>query len=421
MKASVTEGEFSRGWPVVFASAVGMMLGVTGIPFYTIGVFAKPLIEEFGWSRAQYQGAFMATLIGAATAPLVGYLCDRFGVRRIALWSTAGFAAGMAGIGIITGPAIASFYLAWVMMAVVAQGTGPLAWTRIIGEWFAQRRGLALGLALMGTGFTAVIGPPAATALIAALGWRWAYCALGGVVLIVSWPILWKNLRSPAVSVIATSASAPDAREEQRFVGASLGAALRDYRFWTIALAFIIAACAIAGVISNLVPLMTDRGVAPAKAAAFSSLIGVAVIVGRIVVGYLLDRLWAPSVAAVVFALAGVAAWGLGWIPINNVSVVPVLLMLGFAAGAEFDLLAFLISRYFGLKNYGKIYGVQYAIFFVGAAIGPRFFGASFDAHGGYGYVLNQAGLGFSFSALILLTLGRFPEIYSPRALATIH
>jgi MFS family permease len=402
--------EFTKGWPIVLVSVIGMMLGISALPFYTLGVFAKPIIQEFGWSRGQYQGAFVAMLIGAATAPLVGYLCDRFGVRRVALVSMAGFALGLAGIGLLTTHAIVSFYFAWLALAVLGQGTGPLAWTRVIGEWFSTQRGLALGFALMGSGITAFVAPPVATALIAAVGWRHTYLILAAVVILVGWPVVWFMLhdRAPLQTVLPqATAVAPVASR----LDSSLRLAVKNYRFWIIAFSFFVFAFGIAGIISNLIPLLTDGGLAPSQAAKYASTIGLSVIGGRVIVGYLMDRLWAPAVAFVVLALPALSCLILSHSTASPVGTAGALVIVGFAAGAEFDMMAYLVSRYFGLTHYGKIYGVQYAIFFLGAAIAPTMFGGSYDAHRSYAFILGWVAGATLLAAALLLCLGRYPQL----------
>jgi len=402
-----TTSEMRRSWTIVLASTVGMLMGVSALPFYTLGVFAKPILGEFGWSRGQYQGAFLTMIVGAATAPFVGSLCDRFGVRRIALTSTVAFALAFAGIGLVTNSSIESFYAAWLVMAVVAQGTGPLAWTRLIGGWFSTQRGLALGISLMGSGIAGFIAPPIATALIAAVGWRETYVILGATVLAIGWPTLWLLLRDPPVPHVSTSVSTPN--------HVSLKAALATYRFWIIAVAFCIFAFGIAGVISNLIPLLTDRGPAAAQAAAYASTVGLAVISGRVLVGYLMDKVWAPGIAFVVLAAPAASCLALATVPLHGIEITAALIIVGFAAGAEFDMMAFLAARYFGLTHYGKIYGVLYAIFFMGAALAPAVFGRSFDVHRSYVFILSMVAAATVAGACSLLLLGPYPKFDTNR------
>ncbi len=400
--------EMRRGWSVVLASMVGMLMGVSALPFYTLGVFAKPIIHEFGWSRGQYQSAFLAMIVGAATAPVVGSLCDRFGVRRIALASTVGFALAFASIGLVTDRSIGTFYGAWLVMAVVAQGTGPLAWTRIIGGWFRTQRGLALGIALMGSGIAGFIAPPIATALIAGYGWRSTYVILGAAVLLVGWPTLWFLLRDPPAASVDDAMGGAESPSPDEPV--NLRGALGNHRFWIIAASFCIFAFGIAGVISNLIPLLTDRGLAPAQAAAYASTVGLAVISGRVLVGYLMDRLWAPGVACVVLALPAASCLALAYVPLHGAGTTAALTVVGFAAGAEFDIMAFLAARYFGLTHYGKIYGVLYFVFFAGAALAPAAFGRSFDTHKSYVFILTDVAIAIVVGAFLLLLLGRYPQ-----------
>ncbi|MEM9878451.1 MAG: MFS transporter [Pseudomonadota bacterium] len=404
--------EFALGWPVVTACMVGMMLGISAVPFYTIGVFAGPVIETFGWTRAQYQGAFTFMLAGAFIGPLVGHLCDKLGTRKVALTSVTLFALSFASLGILTQQSIWTFYAIWAVMAFVAQGTGPIPWTRAISEWFYQQRGLAFGMALMGSGFTAFLAPPLVNALISAAGWRLAYVIVGAGVFTIAFPVLFWGLRAAPQSVLDSGAERAQSMSTR--YGKTLREALRSYRFWVIAIAFSMISLGVSGIISNLVLLLTDRGFTPQLGALIASLVGLSVLLGRLLVGALLDRFWGPAIAFVLMALPASACLMLASTELSTALTVVAVFIVGFAAGAEFDIIAYFITRYFGLKHYGKIYGVQYTIFFLGAGIAPLVFAAVYDAAQSYGPILTAAAAMFLIAAAMLLTLGRYPNLAEP-------
>lgn len=401
--------EFKLGWPVVAACMIGMMFGISAIPFYTLGIFAGPVIETFEWSRAQYQGAFTFMLAGALAGPFVGHLCDKFGNRVVALTSVTLFALAFASIGFVTTKAVWTFYAAWAVMAFVAQGTGPIPWTRAISEWFYQNRGLALGLALMGSGVAAFIAPPLVTWVIAAVGWRMAYGVVGAAIFLVAFPALYWGLR-PAPPEVTAMGEQRTSGMSARY-GKTLGQALRSYRFWVIAVSFSLISLGVSGIISNLVPLLTDRAFTPQTAALIASVVGLSVIAGRLVVGALLDRFWGPGIAFVLMALPASACLLLAGAELSTPMTVFAVFIVGFAAGAEFDIIAYFVTRYFGMKNYGKIYGVQYTLFFFGAGLAPLVFARVYDAAGSYGPVLTASAAAFLLSATLLLTLGRYPDL----------
>lgn len=409
MPAPVARSEFAAGWPVVAACMIGMMFGISAIPFYTLGVFAGPVIETFQWTRAQYQGAFTFMLAGALAGPFIGHLCDKVGNRVVALTSVTLFAMAFAGIGLFTTQAVWTFYAAWAVMALVAQGTGPIPWTRAISEWFYARRGFAFGLALMGSGIAAFIAPPLVTALIGAVGWRMAYVVVGAVIFCVAFPALYWGLR-PAPPEVLEAGTKVKGGMSAKF-GKTLGEALRSYRFWVIALSFSFISLGVSGIISNLVPLLTDRAFTPQTAAVIASVVGLSVLLGRLVVGALLDRFWGPGIAFVLMALPASACLLLASAELSTPMTVFAVFIVGFAAGAEFDIIAYFVTRYFGLKYYGKIYGVQYTIFFLGAGLAPLIFARVYDVANSYNPVLYAAAAAFLGSAALLLTLGRYPDL----------
>jgi MFS family permease len=401
--------EFRLGWPVVFACAVGMALGISALPFYTLGVFAKPMIAEFGWSRGAYQGAFLCMLAGALVAPLAGAWCDRFGVRPVAMLSIVGFSIGLALIGLVTTANVWTLYAAWIFMALVSQATGPIAWTRAISNWFYRQRGLAIGIALMGSGFTAFAAPPIAAALIESIGWRMTYVVFGVSVLLIAGPVVWFMLKDAPASVKAAGKALGGGMSDSH--GVTIGEALRNYRFWVIGIAFFLVSAGVAGIVTSLVPLLTDRGFDASAAAGYASIVGLSVVAGRLIGGYLLDHFWGPGVGAVLMALPALSCLILmGEQPSPSMLILAVILV-GFAGGAEFDMIAYFIGRYFGLKHYGKIYGAQYILVFFGAGLAPLVFGKVYDAAQSYTPILTVMVGGFLLSGLILLTLGRYPDL----------
>ena len=145
------KNEFSEGWKLILASFIGMMAGLTALPFYTYGVFAIPLEAEFGWTRAQTQTALLFQTIGVlGILPILGWACDRYGVRKIALGSLALFAIGFGMMALNSGN-LFQYYATTFAFGVAGAGTLPITWTRAINAAFEKNRGLALGLALMGT------------------------------------------------------------------------------------------------------------------------------------------------------------------------------------------------------------------------------------------------------------------------------
>jgi predicted MFS family arabinose efflux permease len=182
----------------------------------------------------------------------------------------------------------------------------------------------------------------------------------------------------------------------------------RDWRFWLIGFAFVPIAFTVGGTIPNLVTILKQDGFTPAAAIGLASVIGLSVIVGRTAGGWLVDRFWAPGVAVALLGLPAAACWSLGQGPMSYGPTAGAVFLVGFAAGAEYDLIAFLVARYFGMKSYGVIYGALYSFFAVGAGIGPPVFGAAYDRSHSYAAPLTFAGVAMLAGALALLGLGRY-------------
>ena len=192
--------------------------------------------------------------------------------------------------------------------------------------------------------------------------------------------------------------------------GVSLKEALVGYRFWVLAIGILLVAISISGVITNLVPLLTDRGLSVSQAASYAGLIGLSVIGGRVIAGFLMDHLWAPLIAAIFLGMPCLAAVLLTGESLTPLTISLSVLIIGLAAGAELDLMAFLVSRYFGLKNYGGLYGGIYIFFSLGAGLAPALFGLAFDSFGNYQMTLNVVAVTSLMGAALMLTLGRYPK-----------
>ncbi|MDT7836978.1 MFS transporter [Aquabacterium sp. OR-4] len=396
----VNEFRRDHAWRVVLAAWVGVAMGLTALPFYTLGIFAKPLALEFGWSRAVIQSGFSFSMLGViCSAWAAGWAIDRFGVRRVALFSQVGLALGFVGLAAQTGSSTL-WQVSWLLLAVLGVGTTPLTWSRGIAAWFDQRRGLALGVALSGTGVTALVAPPLVNLIVSAHGWRAGYMAVALAIVLVAVPAVWLMFRDKPRAAPTAQAQAGD--------GLRLAQALRSRHFWLLIVGFWLICAAVSGLIPNLVPMLTDSGLTMTQAAGYASLLGLNVMAGRLLAGWLLDRFWGPGVALVLLMPPAVACLLLAVPQWPGAAV----MMIGLAAGAEFDLIAYLCLRYFGTRNFGQIYAWQWVNFSVAAGAGPIAFAMIFDHSGSYHHALLAAAALLVLGPLLLLGLGRYPKAW---------
>jgi MFS family permease len=266
-------------------------------------------------------------------------------------------------------------------------------------------RGLAIGIAMAGVGLGVALVPQIAGFLIRSFGWRMAYVALGVVVFLISWLPVALFVREPTEH---DAAKHTDITAERNLPGLTVTEALLgSWRFWALTVAFFLAIVAINGTLTHIVALLTDRGVPLQVAIGTLSAAGIALIVGRIISGWCLDRFNGVAVAICFFIIPMA---GIGLLASNAAGMVPLLgaILCGVGVGAEVDLMAFFVSRYFGLKAYGRIYGLMFAAFTFANGVGPSIAGWSFDKYHSYGPAF------WIFEGLLVLTclllapLGRY-------------
>jgi MFS family permease len=391
-KLSASE-ELRRGWRIVLGSLCGIAFGVTGLFFYSTGIFLKPVASEFGWSRGAASVVnLVAAVTLAATAPFVGRIVDLIGARVVALTSSIGLAVGF--FALSRSPASLPAYLSLVVLTVLlGSGASPVAYTRLINLWFDQARGTALGLAQTATGVAATLLPVLLIPFMASHGWRAAFQAMGCVTL----------ASAPLVLLLIGRANAPPLTALPTQVlprGVPLAEAVRTPGFITLVSMLAFAAIGVSGIIVHIVPLLSDAGLPPLRASAIAGLLGVGVIVGRALTGILVDRIFAPRVAFAAFAAAACGCWLLAWGGADW--AIPATMLTGLAMGAEVDLISYFVARYYGLASYGSIYGWLYAIFMVGTSVGPLLTGAAFDHF--KNYQIATLGLGTSLAIAAMLT-----------------
>ncbi len=391
--------EFRRAWPVLVASAIGAGTGVAPLAFYSLGAFIDPLVKEFSWNRAQITASLgFLTVAMFFVGVAVGALADRYGARRIALTSQVLLVLALATMTLLT-PQIWTLYAAYFMLAILGAGTLPIIWSRPIIGWFKNRRGLALGLSLVATGMVGALLPSYVNWLDAAAGWRGAYLGLAALPLFFGIPmVFWLFHEAPATtsppSTLAANVQESRQAHSREFTFAE---ALRTWRFWQMSLAFFLAASAIGAVLVHAMPLLTDKGIDRGTAAAMTGLLGLAVTVGRLVSGYLLDIYGAPKVAFVLFALPSMACLLLVLAGDSLFLCGLSIFIVGLAGGAEYDIAAYCTADYFGQKHYGAIYGLVYTMYGLSSGFSPSIAGAVFDATGNYHIAL------YAGSALFLL------------------
>ena len=396
-----TSSSLRNPWWIVLGSVLGLTVGNGPVMQFTFGVFVKPLTAQFASDRGTISLALtVGLMLTGLCTPVVGYLVDRFGVRAVTLPAVVLFALATVSLGFAVDSATA-FLVTYAIMGVFAAGQTPLPYAKAVSAAFDRQRGLALGVTMAGVGLGTMLLPMFAQIMINAVGWRGAYVGLGAVLFVVAFPavlLLVKDGRTTGHHVATT---------ERTLSGMTGAEALRCANFWALGLAFFFVALACAGMLAHIVPLMTDRGVPAREAAAAISLGGMAMIGGRLLSGWLLDRVFAPYVA-LFFVLSPLCGILLLFVTHGAGTAMVATVLVGIGLGAEVDLIAFLISRYLGLRAFGQIYGYLFLTFMLGSALGPFLMGLSFARTGGYGTTMVALMLGLAAAATLLLRLGEY-------------
>jgi MFS family permease len=390
--------EFSRHWLLVLVCAVGIGVGVSALPFYTQGLFIEAWTAEFGWTRAQASlGILGSTLALAAVLPFIGSIVDRYGLVTPVMISLLGLSLAYVMLGLFV-QSIASFVMLAMLQAILGSASSPLAYTRAINAVFNKQRGLALGVALSGAGAAATFGPSLVSSAIDAFGWRGAYYAMALFTLVVGTVI---------VIVLARLKSAKtSAQIDVQAAREGLKAAKASASYWLIMAAIFCLSLGLGGLMIHFVPILLDIGLTTSEAVKIAGVIGIAVVLGRLLVGFAVDRIFAPHVAiAILFAcICGVLALAV----FGTVVAIPAAFVIGFSVGAEVDLIGYLVARYFGMHAYGQIYGRQYSTFLIATGLSPVILGAVRDATGSYTGSLFTAAAFITLSAALFTRLPKF-------------
>jgi MFS family permease len=399
-----SENEFSLryyGWRVVLAACFGVMAGFGSLFVYTFAVFVKPLSAAFGWDREAISLGFgLAAITLGLVSPLLGRWIDRFGPRRIILPCMTVYGCAIISLAQLHSQ-LWQFYLTCIVLGVVGNGAAHLAYSRSISTWFQRRLGMALAFVMVGAGLGAMILPVVAQAIISRSGWRAAYLSLGCLALLLGLPLSWRYIVERGAIRRET---APVSH-----CGLTWQQGLRSFAFWIIVAILFVSSISMNGAITHLSALLTDRGITPGDAALCASLLGGSSVLGRVGVGWLLDRFFGARVALVVnlitaagiFLLARASSFPAGCFAAA---------LIGIGAGGEAAITPYLLTRYFGLRAFSTLYGLTWTFYAAAGAIGPVILGRAFDLTGSYTSLLVVLAAALSLAAAMNLLLPKYSD-----------
>lgn len=405
--------EWRENWKIVLAA----FLGVTWMaaPTISLALFMEPLQNSFGWSRSDISfGLTVYSLVGTPLVPFAGALVDKFGSRRIAMPGLLLNGLAFAAFGLLT-PSLTHWIAAWVIYTLTQLMIRSILWNRSVSAAFTASRGLALAITMAGIAAAQTIMPILARYMIDAYGWRTAYPILGigwaGVALV----FVFLFLHDPGSK--RSAAGAESQAEPPSEGGMTLGEALRDHRIVRIVFANLVITMTFSGLTLHIFALLTDTGISRTVAASMTGSLGIAVLAGQLLTGWLADRVSSTILPVSCFLFPAIGMFLL----LNSGGTESMLwlavLFAGYGSGASINISTYLISRYGGVAHFGKIYGLISSCMGLGAGLGPLLAGEIYDRTGNYDNYL-MIGIAIAVAAgLAVFRLGPYPD-YTPKEAA---
>lgn len=392
--------EWRRSWRQGLATLMGTAVSYS-VWSSASSLFVQPLQDTFGWSRGDISFAHNAGLIASFSAPVIGRLVDRVGVRPVLL---AGLCLTMFCYMLFASMngSLPLYYALYLVFAVVGMSTTGVTYTRVITGAFHDTRGSALAITRSGLALSGALLPALLFFTISRWGVVGGYLTLAVLIAAIALPLAWLWIPSRRDEVPHSKAT-------------SLGEAdrwttlIRKPKILLLCLASALNYAPVVALLSQMMPLAVSKGMQPAMAVGAVSAVGMAAMVGALVSGFLVDRFWAPIVAAVLNL--GPAIGCLLLLPgsVEPWMLFVAVLMIGLGQGAEIDIVAFMIARYFGLRSYATIYGMSTLLIGLSVAISAALIGYAYDRFGNYDIALMAASASFALAACCYLLMGAYP------------
>ena len=380
------EPKLYYGWVIV--GVVLMSNLVTFSISVTFGLYITPLEQEFGWSRGAIAlGYSLGPVAGALSAPLLGMLVDRVGVRL--LMPAGGLIGGTAFLLLSRITALWQFYLLYaVIFVTMYAGLGQLIGTSSVMRWFVRRRGRALGVIMMGASGGGMIFIPIQNLLIEALGWRQAFAIYGlvsmaliclpGLLLMGNSPEQFGQEGHPELTV--PQARGAGAQAEHSW---TLAQAIRTRVFWTVLAGVMMATVVVSGYFTHVVPYLESVGFTRTTASSAWSFFFFIGMMSKFLWGFVTERL-AVRWCLAICMLGEMLGLLLLMHATSTSDLIVYAIVNGLGHGPYLQLLALVWGNYYGRKSIATILGMAQPVTVLAAAMGPLLGGLLFDRFGNY-------------------------------------
>jgi len=402
---------FKNRWWVVVASMVSGTVGAGTVMVYATSIYLKPVGDELHIGRGVFSTATgLAILVMSLSTPVLGRLLDRYGMRVVMLPAIALFAFATAGLSLATA-SIGFLLTLFVFQGIFACVQTPTGYSKMITARFDDKRGLALGFALSGQGVGTVLIPQYVRFLVEHYGWRVGYVGLGIAIFILAFiPVALLFAEPEEMKRDRELARSNGSGGNPALPGITLSEALRNGKYWALTMAIFLSLTVTSGSLAHMVPMLTDRGISVDTAVAALSISGAAMALGRLISGYLMDKIFAIYIA-VVFLVVPMAGIGILLSGASKSWLIVAVVVIGLLIGAEFDMMAFLVSRYFGIRAFGVLYGFMLMFVEAANAVGMLLMGWCFQLKHSYTPMLWIFEVLLAVAVVLMFSMGpyRFP------------
>ena len=393
--------EWKHSWRQGIASLLG---GAVAFSVWAAvsSLFIQPLQDAFRWSRGDISFAFSAGLISAFAAPVIGRIVDRFGVRPVLIFGLVMTAACYVLLALMSG-SLTYYYAVYFAFTIFGMCTTGITYTRVISGAFHDTRGSALAIVRSGLALSGALLPILLFASLTRWGFAGAFLTLAALILLVSLPLAWFWIPSRHKEV-----RHPKAKHSGPSDGWSI--LLRKPKVLLICLASALNYAPVIAIMTQLMPLAQSKGMTAELAVGAVSFLGIAAVGGALLSGLLVDRFWAPMIAFILNITPAIGCLLLLPDTVTPWMLYASVLMIGLGQGAEIDIVAYMIARYFGLRSYATIYGLSVLAIALSVAVAASAIGQAYDYFGSYNVPLICASVSFALAAFSYLLMGRYPE-----------
>ncbi|KMS54926.1 sugar phosphate permease [Novosphingobium barchaimii LL02] len=394
--------EIAAAWRPLLAATLGMATGMSIIGTVTSAI-APTLVADAGWSKADFAMVGTLGLLTALAMPFIGRLADVLGVKLTALIGIVAMPLAFLAYS-LNGGSFGIYLAVFIFQSIVCVTTTATVYTRLVVQHVIHARGLALAIVACGPALFSAVGGPILNEFVEANGWAATYRALAAFVAIagiVTFLLIPSTGRDHALAVLTPKRRARDDYPE----------VFREPAFWILFAAMYLCNLPLTLILVQLKMLALDNGVTAEGASIMFTALALGMLLGRFITGVALDR-FAPNVVSFfTLGLPGIGLYVLATSYDAPAVVTAAIFSLGFAVGAEGDILAYLVARHFRSGIYSSVLGLLTGVCSMAAASGAMLLSLTLARTGSFNTFLVITGTTVLIGSLLLLMLRRPAQI----------